>query len=178
MGRIYPLSAQSVEESTLSLVGAALLGDEAERGFDVVADGFERPGCGGGKDGTGSAGVDTVFDEPKQFTGVFQAFFADTWCSDHAQFTKCERSRTIVDVRDRAQRRLSMRVHTVRELGGLVRDRRERLELTQQEVADRAAVTREWLVRFESGKATVPVSRVLDVLTALDLVVEVSESDA
>ncbi len=71
-----------------------------------------------------------------------------------------------------------MRVHTVRELGGLVRDRRERLELTQQEVADRAAVTREWLVRFESGKATVPVSRVLDVLTALDLVVEVSESDA
>ncbi|HEX4058117.1 MAG TPA: helix-turn-helix domain-containing protein [Galbitalea sp.] len=71
-----------------------------------------------------------------------------------------------------------MRVHTVRELGGLVRDRRERLGLTQQEVADRASVTREWLLRFENGKATVPVSRVLDVLAALDLVVEVSERDA
>ncbi len=71
-----------------------------------------------------------------------------------------------------------MRVHTVRELGGLVRDRRERLGLTQQQVAERAAVTREWLVRFENGKATVPVSRVLDVLTALELAVDVSERDA
>jgi len=41
----------------------------------------------------------------------------------------------------------------------------------------RAAVTREWLVRFENGKATVPISRVLDVLAALELVVDVSESD-
>ncbi|MET4783596.1 helix-turn-helix domain-containing protein [Glaciihabitans sp. UYNi722] len=71
-----------------------------------------------------------------------------------------------------------MRIHTAKELGGLVRDRRERLGLTQQEVADRAAVTREWLLRFENGKATVPVSRVLDVLAALELVVDVSESNA
>lgn len=70
-----------------------------------------------------------------------------------------------------------MRVHTVRELGGLVRDRRERLGLTQQEVARRASVTREWLVRFEQGKATVPLTRVLDVLTALDLQLDVSGND-
>lgn len=70
-----------------------------------------------------------------------------------------------------------MRVHTVRELGGLVRDRRERLGLTQQEAANRASVTREWLVRFEQGKATVPLTRVLDVLTALDLHLDVSEND-
>jgi HTH-type transcriptional regulator/antitoxin HipB len=75
-------------------------------------------------------------------------------------------------------RKATMRVHTVRELGGLVRDHRERLALTQQEVADRAAVTRDWLVRFENGKATVPVSRVFDVLAALELVVDVSESRA
>lgn len=71
-----------------------------------------------------------------------------------------------------------MRVYTVRELGGLVRDRRERLGLTQQEVADRAAVTREWLVRFENGKASVPVNRVLDVLAALQLDLDVREHDA
>ena len=66
-----------------------------------------------------------------------------------------------------------MRVHTTRELGGLVRDRRDRLGLTQQQAADRAAVTREWLVRFENGKATVPLARVLDLLTALGLVLDV-----
>jgi len=71
-----------------------------------------------------------------------------------------------------------MRVHTVRELGGLVRDRREKLGLTQVEVAARAAVTREWLVRFENGKATVPMTRVFDVLGALDLVVDVDALDA
>lgn len=70
-----------------------------------------------------------------------------------------------------------MRVHTVRELGGLVRDRRMRLGLTQQEVADRATVTREWLGRFENGKATVPLSRVLDVLSVLELVVDVSDNE-
>lgn len=62
-----------------------------------------------------------------------------------------------------------MRVHTVRELGGLVRDRREKLGLTQSEVAARASVTREWLVRFENGKATMPMTRVFDVLGALSL---------
>lgn len=71
-----------------------------------------------------------------------------------------------------------MRVHTVRELGGLVRDRRERLGLTQSEVAARASVTREWLVRFENGKATVPMTRVFDVLGALGLTVEVGAPDA
>ncbi|PJJ62000.1 helix-turn-helix domain-containing protein [Compostimonas suwonensis] len=70
-----------------------------------------------------------------------------------------------------------MRVHTARELGGLVRDRRERLGMTQQEVAKRAMVTREWLGRFENGKATVPLARVLDVLTALGLVLDVEEID-
>jgi HTH-type transcriptional regulator / antitoxin HipB len=70
-----------------------------------------------------------------------------------------------------------MRVHTARELGGLVRDRRERMGLTQQEASDRAAVSREWLVRFENGKATVPLTRVLDVLTALGLVLDVEELD-
>lgn len=61
---------------------------------------------------------------------------------------------------------------------GLVRDRREKLGLTQREVGSRASVTREWLVRFENGKVTVPMNRVFDVLGVLDLAVEVSATDA
>lgn len=68
-----------------------------------------------------------------------------------------------------------MRVHTAPELGALVREHREKLGLTQREVASRASVTREWLVRFEQGKSTVPLGRVLDVLSTLDLIVDVSD---
>ncbi|MCW4385466.1 helix-turn-helix domain-containing protein [Salinibacterium sp. SYSU T00001] len=71
-----------------------------------------------------------------------------------------------------------MKVRTGRELGALVRDRREYMGLTQQELAKRASVTREWLLRFEHGKSTVPLSKVLDVLTALHLVIDVEDDDA
>lgn len=70
-----------------------------------------------------------------------------------------------------------MRVQTARELGALVRERRESLGLTQLETAERASVTREWLVRFESGKSTVPLTRVLDVLSVLHLGVDVAVLD-
>lgn len=68
-----------------------------------------------------------------------------------------------------------MKVGTARELGAAVRDRREQLGWTQQETADRASVSREWLLRFEGGKATVPLVRVLDVLTALGLALDLKE---
>ena len=42
-------------------------------------------------------------------------------------------------------------------------------------LADRAAVTREWVVRFENGKVSVALKRVFDVLTLLDLVVELGD---
>ncbi len=42
-------------------------------------------------------------------------------------------------------------------------------------LADRAAVTREWVVRFENGKVSVALKRVFDVLTLLDLMVELGE---
>ena len=70
-----------------------------------------------------------------------------------------------------------MRVHTARELGALVRERREKLNLTQLEAAERASVTREWLGRFENGKSTVPLTRVLDVLSVLGLRVDVAVVD-
>jgi transcriptional regulator with XRE-family HTH domain len=78
-------------------------------------------------------------------------------------------------VREDAQE-VSMRVGTARELGALVRERRESLGLTQQEAAAEAAVSREWLSRFEAGKSTVPLSRVFDTLAALGLAVDVTEA--
>jgi y4mF family transcriptional regulator len=67
-----------------------------------------------------------------------------------------------------------MRLRTVLELGAAARERREHLGWSQQALADAAGVTREWVVRFEGGKATVRLDRVFDVLTALGLGVELA----
>ncbi len=68
-----------------------------------------------------------------------------------------------------------MRVRTVRELGASVRVQRESLGLSQQALADRAGVTREWVVRFENGKVSVPLNLVFDVLTAVNLTIDLEE---
>jgi HTH-type transcriptional regulator/antitoxin HipB len=65
-----------------------------------------------------------------------------------------------------------MRVRTVLELGAAARERREALRWSQRALADAAGVTREWVVRFEGGKATVRLDRVFDVLTVLGLGIE------
>lgn len=65
-----------------------------------------------------------------------------------------------------------MRVRTVLELGAAARERRENLGWSQQALADAAGMTREWVVRFEGGKATVRLDRVFDVLTVLGLGVD------
>jgi HTH-type transcriptional regulator/antitoxin HipB len=65
-----------------------------------------------------------------------------------------------------------VRVRTVLELGAAVREKRETLGWSQQALADAAGVTREWVVRFEGGKATVRLDRAFDVLTALGLGVD------
>lgn len=59
------------------------------------------------------------------------------------------------------------------ELGTLVRDRRERLGWTQQELADRADTTRQWISRFEKGASDVTLERALAVLRVLNLDLEV-----
>ena len=52
-----------------------------------------------------------------------------------------------------------MRVRSVLEVGAAARDRRERLGWSQQALAERAGVTREWVVRFEGGKPSVRIAR-------------------
>lgn len=61
---------------------------------------------------------------------------------------------------------------TVRDLGAAVRDARRRAGLSQQAVADRARVPRQWVSRLETGSNPgAELWKVLDLLAALDLVV-------
>jgi predicted transcriptional regulator len=68
-----------------------------------------------------------------------------------------------------------MRIRTVRDVGAAARVRRAKLGMSQQSLADQAGVTREWVVRFESGKVSVALNRVFDVLSVLGLTMELHE---
>lgn len=70
-----------------------------------------------------------------------------------------------------------MRIRAASDFGALVAERREALGLTQSELAKRAGVVREWLVRLENGAPTVTVHRLLRVLRELGLQVDVTEVD-
>lgn len=70
-----------------------------------------------------------------------------------------------------------MEVRAASDFGALVAERRESLSLSQAELARRAGVTREWVVRLENGSATVTLFRLMRVLRELGLVVDVSEVD-
>ncbi|MCS5714750.1 helix-turn-helix transcriptional regulator [Herbiconiux sp. CPCC 205716] len=67
-----------------------------------------------------------------------------------------------------------MRIRSTDELGGVVRQRRRELALSQNELAERAEVTRQWLVRFERGNTEVSLSKVFAVLRELGLSVRVA----
>ncbi|WP_134771955.1 helix-turn-helix transcriptional regulator [Ornithinimicrobium flavum] len=62
---------------------------------------------------------------------------------------------------------------TVRDLGAAVRRARRVAGLSQQALADRAGVSRQWLSRLESGKGpSAELGKALDVLAALGLAVD------
>lgn len=66
-----------------------------------------------------------------------------------------------------------MRVRTLQDLSALARGRRRELGLSQEELASRAGVSRTWVHDFERGKETVELRKVLVILDALDLLVDV-----
>ncbi len=66
-----------------------------------------------------------------------------------------------------------MQVQTMAELGALVREARERAGMTQAELAQRARVSREWLLKVEAGRTSAEMPRVLAVLAELGLVLDV-----
>jgi len=71
-----------------------------------------------------------------------------------------------------------MRASTPSELGLLVRERRHDLRLSQQELADRAGVSRPWLVTVEQGHSRAELGKVLALLAELGLTLDLSAADA
>lgn len=58
---------------------------------------------------------------------------------------------------------------TFSHLGDFARVRREKFGLTQAELAQRAQVSRAWIVKFERWHRTAELGRALQVLRALDV---------
>lgn len=59
------------------------------------------------------------------------------------------------------------------DLGNVARQRRQDLGLSQEELAQRAGVTRQWLTRFETAKGDAALSKVMRVLRELGLHLEI-----
>lgn len=62
------------------------------------------------------------------------------------------------------------------ELGALVRSSRVHRGLSQQELALRAGLTREWLGRLEAGAPRLEMSKVLLAMNALDIRIETPDN--
>lgn len=62
-----------------------------------------------------------------------------------------------------------MNIQAVNDLGALIRDQRKKLGITQQELADKAGVSRVWVVALEQGKPTAQIDLVLRTLRELGL---------
>lgn len=67
-----------------------------------------------------------------------------------------------------------MRVTTAHEIGLAIRQRRKELGLSQQALADRVAVGRQWIVEVERGKPRAEIGLLLRTLDALALHISVA----
>ncbi|MBP1325809.1 HTH-type transcriptional regulator/antitoxin HipB [Leucobacter exalbidus] len=63
-------------------------------------------------------------------------------------------------------------MRSARGMGAFVAERRENLGLTQQELADRAGVSRSWVARFERDGSSAVLLRVMDTLAVLGVTME------
>lgn len=71
-----------------------------------------------------------------------------------------------------------MQIRTPRELGAFVRDARKGRGMTQAQLADRARVSRTWVVDLEAGKRTLEIGLVMSVLEILELIIELGQARA
>lgn len=70
-----------------------------------------------------------------------------------------------------------MRILTGRDLALAVKSARLAVGLTQQDLADAAGVSRQWVVNLESQRSNPGILSVLTVLSALSLSMQVAASD-
>lgn len=71
-----------------------------------------------------------------------------------------------------------MQIRTDTDLGLVIRARRQELGLDQASLAERAGVSRQWIVEVEGGKPRAEVALVLRTLRALGLEVRTSTAGA
>ncbi|HWL88355.1 MAG TPA: helix-turn-helix domain-containing protein [Polyangiaceae bacterium] len=62
-----------------------------------------------------------------------------------------------------------MHLRTPKDIGALIRQRRRELRLNQRALAQRAGVSRQWLIECERGKPRAALALVLRTLAALGL---------
>jgi HTH-type transcriptional regulator/antitoxin HipB len=67
-----------------------------------------------------------------------------------------------------------MWIRNAKEIGALVRENRVKLKLSQAQLAERAGVSRLWIVHLEKGKSTAQLDLVLRTLDILGLSVDLS----
>jgi len=62
-----------------------------------------------------------------------------------------------------------MRERTAVDIGALIRDRRIKLGLKQQALADKVGVSRQWLIEVEKGKQRAEIGLVMRTIQALGI---------
>ncbi|MCI1649757.1 helix-turn-helix domain-containing protein [Bifidobacterium tibiigranuli] len=68
-----------------------------------------------------------------------------------------------------------MRIRTMYDAGLVFQSRREKIGLTQQQLADKARVSRSWLAKVGTGKASFDFRKVLMVSQVLGMHVEIND---
>ena len=70
-----------------------------------------------------------------------------------------------------------MKANSVRDVAGIVRDRRKALGWTQAALAAELGVGREWVIQFEQAKATAEWGTVIRAFQALGLSLDICVND-
>src|SRR5271169_6694916 len=80
-----------------------------------------------------------------------------------------------VAVRRLYLREASMRIRTPVDLGAFIRDRRIKLGFEQRELAEKAGVSRQWIVEVEKGKPRAEIGLLLRTINALGILLATEE---
>jgi HTH-type transcriptional regulator / antitoxin HipB len=83
------------------------------------------------------------------------------YCRRSLSLIQCRRTMTLAGG--------AMRIRTAVDIGALIRDRRTRLGLKQQDLADKAGVSRQWLIEVEKGKPRAELGLVLRTIEELGI---------
>jgi HTH-type transcriptional regulator / antitoxin HipB len=78
----------------------------------------------------------------------------------------------------RRRKEPNMRIRTPTDLGAIIRDSRMKLGLDQKSLADRIAVSRQWIVEVEKGKPRAEIGLVLRAINALGIALDARPATA